>query len=64
MHLWQRETREPHRVCALADKTPLRDDMISVPEMTTILTMSGTRPEDEGYGHHTTVPVSPTHHLS
>lgn len=56
--MWQRKTSEPHVVCALADKEPLLDGYISVPEMRVILTLSGVRAMDEGHHHHSVIPVS------
>ena len=50
MNLWRRETSpELHLVCTLADREPLRDDSISVPEMRTILTLSGDRALNESH---------------
>ncbi|KEZ41887.1 hypothetical protein SAPIO_CDS6577 [Scedosporium apiospermum] len=60
IHIWHRETHkpEPHVVCALADRVPLRDDQISVPELRTILTLSGVRALDEGRGNRKRIPVT------
>jgi len=58
-HIWQRRTPEPpHVVCALADRVPLRNDRISVPELRTILTLGGVRVVDEGYSNCKRIPVS------
>lgn len=57
-HLSQRETPEPHVVCALCDMVPLRDGEISVPEMRTILTLSGTRAREQGQQDRRVIPVS------
>lgn len=59
MHMWHREKGEPpHVVAALADKVPLRDDCLSVPEMRAILTLSGGRAVEEGHLHCEIIPLS------
>ena len=45
-------------MCALVDMVSLDDTCISVPEMRTILTLSGLRAMDEGHRNRQLVPVS------